>query len=349
MNKMDEFLSTLNPSVAKTLRMAQEVETKRLPLASERLTRALGGGIGVGRFTVVYGNNSAGKSLLCQQSVALWQNMGLVGAWVDAEGAWDKEWAERLGVDNNNLIMIDNAKSFGKITDKVVPLLKNGLDYLVIDSISDIMPDPFLDDKGELNDYNGMKQVGAHAKGNTKMLNALHYVGDNTAIVLISQTTTQIEKTFVKQVPHGGKKMEFIPSQIIKVTSSNSDTNAIKKNMPAGDKLVTQQVGRKVDFVVEKNKLGRQSIRGSYDMYYYGGFVGIDSVGEVVDMALDYGIITGSTWLAFNEHKWNGRPKTIEALRENPDIFAELQREIDLVVYGLIDSEQAPETEEDDE
>jgi len=333
---MEEFLSGLDPKVVKTLKMAEEVETRRLPMASERLTRALGGGIGVGRFTVVYGNNSAGKSLLMQQSVAKWQDMGLVGAWVDAEGAWDKEWAERLGVDNKKLLMIEK-KSFGAITDKVVPLLKNNLDYLVIDSISDIMPDPFLDEKGELNEFDGMKQVGAHAKGNTKMLNALHYVGDNTAIVLISQTTTKIEKMYTKQVPHGGMKMEFIPSQIIKLTSSNSDTNSIKKRLPVGDKLVEQQVGRHVDFIIEKNKLGRQNTKGTYDVYYYGDFVGIDQAGELVDMAIETGVLQGTTWPSFGDRKWQGRANTVEAVRSDPQLYADIRKELDLALDGVID------------
>lgn len=332
---MDDFLSKLDPKTAKRIRMAQEVELVRFPLASIGLTAALNGGIGAGRVTVAYGNTSSGKSLLMMQSVGKWQKQGLTCAWVDAEGTYEKSFGARLGIDNEKLILIQK-KSFGAITDEVTPLLKAGLDVLIIDSISDIMPDVFLND-GELKGYENMKQIGAHAKGNTAMLNAIHYANEKTAVVLISQTTTQIEAMYTKQVPHGGRKLEFAASQMIKLTSSNTDAKQIKKLLPVGNKLIEQPVGRKVEAFVEKNKLGRQHTRAQYDMYYAGDYVGIDTDGELFDLAVDWGVISkGGSWFDWSDMHVQGRQAAIDWLKESGRV-EELEKEVMMVSTGVID------------
>lgn len=342
-NNLEEFLSRLDPKTAKRIKTAQEVETVRLPLASVGLTAALSGGIGGGRVTVVYGNTSSGKSLLMMQSVGKWQKMGLVCAWVDAEGTYDKSFGARLGIDNDQLILVQK-KSFGAITDEVVPFLNAEIDVLVIDSISDIMPDVFLSD-GELKGYENMKQIGAHAKGNTAMLNALHYANEKTAIVLISQTTTQIEAMYTKQVPHGGKKLEFAATQMIKLTSSNTDTKQIKKLYPVGNKLVETPVGRKVQVLVEKNKLGRQHTKAEYDLYYAGDYVGIDTDGELFDLAVQWGVISkGGAWYDWKDMHVQGRQSGIEWLKESGRVD-ELEKEVLLVSTGVI----ADDAEDEDD
>ena len=135
-----EFIGSLDPKTAKALKTATETKTEKLPLASERLTAALNGGVGKGRITLCYGNTSSGKTAMLLQSIGMWQKMGQVCAFVDAEATYDKEWAERLGVDNEQLILVQK-RSFGRITDAITPLLEAGIDAIVIDSISMSLPE----------------------------------------------------------------------------------------------------------------------------------------------------------------------------------------------------------------
>lgn len=334
---LNEFLAGLDPKTAKRIRTAQETEVERLELASYGITKALGGGIAKGRITLIYGNQSSGKSLLMQESIGkIWQPQGLVCAYADVEAAYDKEWTARLGVDNEELILIQS-KSSGRLEAELVPLIKNNIDVVVIDSISDIMPEVFIDKSGEMNGQADRKQIGAHAKAITALINGLLFANENTAIVLLSQTTTKIESTYVKQVPHGGQKALFAASQIVKLTSSNTDAKQIKGEHWVGNMVFEEPIGRKVEGLVEKNKLGRQHTTFEYDMYYGGKSVGIDMIGEVIDEAIKYDIIVkGGAWFKFNEFKWQGRPMVVSYFKDNPDMLESVKKEIHLRETGVL-------------
>lgn len=330
----NKFLGSLDPKTAKALRTAQETKVEKLPLASTRLTEALDGGIGKGRITLLYGNTSSGKTALMLQSIAMWQQMGQICAFVDAEATYDKEWAARLGVNNDELILIQK-RSFGRITDTLTPLLVAQIDAVVIDSISMALPDAFTTKDGGVADFDNMKQLGAHAKACSTMCNSIHYSNENTAVVLISQTTTEIGQTYTKQVPHGGKKTGFASSQIIKLTSSGTDANQIKSDFQVGNMIVTKPIGRPVDAVVEKNKLGPQSRTCSYDFYYDGDHVGIDSIGEIVDDCVRYGVMRKSVaWFYFGEDKWQGRENVINIARNDTEFLNTLKKHLAIVKNG---------------
>jgi recombination protein RecA len=336
---LEDFLSKLDPKTAKRLKTAQETELVKFPLASTGLTHALGGGIGAGRITLCYGNTSSGKSVLMMQTIGLLQKQGKVCAWVDVEGTYEKSFGAKLGIDNDELILIQK-KSFGGITDEIMPLIRAGIDFLVIDSISDALPEVFVDKDGGAVEFDKMKQLGAHAKSCTMMVNAIHYENDRTAVVLISQTTTKIEQTYVKQVPHGGQKVPFASSQIIKLTSSNTEGQQIMGNTYVGDLILEAPIGRKVDYYVEKNKLGPQSRKGKYDLYYAGDFVGIDAVGEIVDTAETFGIVTKKgAWYTVEGQQFQGRPKVIAALRDDDVLLKTLKERISLVLTGELPNE----------
>lgn len=329
MTNFEDFLATLDPKVAKAVRTAQEVEVERLPVISYGMTNALGGGFGMGRIATVYGNQSAGKSLVFQETIGkMWQPMGLVGAYVDAETAYDKAWTARLGVNNEELILI-NSKSSGRIEKEIVPLMDAKLDYVIIDSISDIMPEAFVDQHGNMNDADSRKQIGAHAKAITALINGLLYVNQNTAVILLSQTTTKFEQWGPIQVPHGGNKTLFASSQIVRLTSSNSDSNAIKGELWIGEKVFEKPVGRKVRGIVEKNKLGPQSRTFEYNMYYDGADVGIDRVGEIVLEAVNMEVVQkAGSWYTFGDFKCQGDAKLVNHLKSEPD---ELENMIALI------------------
>jgi recombination protein RecA len=320
MTNLETFLAGLDPKTAKRIKTAQETEIERLELASYSLTEALGGGVAKGRISLFYGNQSAGKSLLFQESIGkIWQPQGQVCAYVDAEGAYDKDWARRLGVNNDELILIQS-KSSGKIEKELVPLLQNNIDVVVIDSISDIMPETFINKDGSLNDQVDRKQIGAHAKAITALINGLLYVNENTAIVLLSQTTTKIANTYIQFIPHGGQKTLFAASQIVKLTSSNTDANQIKGEIHVGEKVFEKPIGRHVEGFVEKNKLGKAHETAEYDMYYGGKNVGIDLVGEVVDEAIKFDVIDKrGGWFYFGEDQWQGRPAVVKHFQNNPE------------------------------
>ncbi len=326
---LDDILSKLDPKVAKQFKKAADVETIRYPLASIGLNNALGGGIGAGRIAVVYGGYSVGKSMLCLQSVAGFQKQGLSVAWADVEGAFDKEFAQKLGVDTNELI-ITGSKSSEKLGNQLVELVKAGVDIIVVDSISAIMPATFVEKDGELKGSDDRKQIGAHAKAIKSVIDGLLFNNEKTAIILISQLTTKMETWGARQVFHGGNSPGFAASQIIKLTSSNTDAKQKKGVLVVGDKKIEQPIGRTVDAVIEKNKLGRQSTTTSYDIYYAGETIGIDALGELVDMSTDFGVLSkGGAWFEFEGQKFQGRDSVIEAVQKDQVLKNELEKRLD--------------------
>jgi recombination protein RecA len=335
---IQDFLATLDPKTAARIKTAQETEIERLPLISYGLTKALGGGIAKGRVATFYGNQSAGKSLLFQETIGkLWQPAGLVCAYYDVEGAYDKEWAAKLGVNNDELILY-HSKSSGKIEEDITPLLRAEADVVVIDSISDIMPETFVGKDGALNDQQDRKQLGAQAKAITALVNGILYNNENTAIVLLSQTTTEINPTHVKQIPHGGKKVLFASSQIVKLTSSGTEGQQIKGDYQVGDLVIEQPIGRKVTAYVEKNKLGRQSASCEYDIYYAGKKLGVDVGGELVKEAIKYKLITKSgAWFNWKDgKKWQGEDNTNNHFASNPEDKAALVNQIHMLETGEV-------------
>jgi RecA/RadA recombinase len=324
----EAFLATLDPAVAKTVRTAAETQTVRYPLASEGLTRLLDGGIVAGAVTTCYGNTSAGKSALFMESIGrLWQPQGLVCAYADVEGTYKKEWGARLGIDNESLIYV-KSRSSGRLEKEIRPYLEKGVDILVIDSISDLMPEVFFDKAGNLNEQDGRKQTGAHAKAITNLINGIHYINENTAVVLISQTTTFIGQTYVEQVPHGGKKTEFGSSVMIRLTSSNSAKAPIMGTVKRGDRLVEEPVGREVNAYLKKNKTGVPFRECNYNFYYQGDFVGIDRTAELVDYALELGVIEGSKWFSFGDQKWQGKANTVAAIKADAGLEEAIRKEV---------------------
>ena len=260
-----------------------------------------------------------------QESIGkIWQPQGNICVYVDAESAYDRDWTARLGVNNDETILI-RSKSSGRIEKELVPLLDAKADIVVIDSVSDIMPEAFVDDKGVMNEQDARKQIGAHAKAITALINGLLYVNQETCIILLSQTTTKFEKYGPVQVPHGGNKILFASSQIVRLSSSNSDSNSIKGEVWSGSKVFEEPVGRKVKGVVEKNKLGAQSGTFEYNMYYKGDEVGIDRVDEIVTTAINYDVIVkGGTWYTFGDFKGQGKDKVVQFLKSEPDAMEEV-------------------------
>lgn len=331
---INDLLENLDPKTRKRFITAQQQETVRLPLASVGLTEALGGGIGAGRLTTIYGNTSAGKSALCLQSIGMWQAQGLTCAYVDSEMTYDKEWSAKLGVDNDELILIQK-RSFGAAFDTVKPLVKAGLDVLVVDSISDLLPEQFVDEKGEIKDFAGQKQIGAHARSTSIFINGLHYINEKTALIALSQTTTDLSGMHPVQIPMGGKKLGFASSQIIKLKSSGKDAN-LKDEVAVGERMFEEFVGRRVEYTVEKNKMAPAGRTGTYNIYFDGDEIGIDRTAELVDLAERYGVVekSGNAWFKYQGVAHNGKPALTKHVKENPEVFSLMMQELHTMRTG---------------
>ena len=339
----EDFLSKLDPKDARSIQTAATRKVERLPLASRTLTDALNGGIGRGRITTIHGNYSAGKTLLTLQSIAMWQEMGLSVGFIDCEGTLDGDWASRLGVDIDRLV-VDGSKSSQRVEQMAVKWINAGLDALVIDSISDILPETFVDEKTRQLDSRRV-QIGAHAKAIGSLVNGIHYANDNTAVILLSQQTTQMAQTYVKQVPHGGNKILFGSSTIIKLTSSGTDAKQIKGLIRVGSVKEEKPIGRHVDALIEKNKAGgAQNRTASYDIYYDGDFVGIDAAGELVELIIDRGVINkAGAWLKMDDGRsWQGKQNLIEAIRNDKDLEREFENLL-VSVNSEVEDDGGPE------
>lgn len=330
----EEFLSRLDPKDARGIKTAAESKVVKIPTASRRLNLILDGGLPMGMVTTIYGNFSAGKSMLCLQSIAGWQKQGLVCGYIDVERTLNGEYAQRLGVNVDELI-VSGSKSSGKIEETLKTWIEAGIDVVVIDSISDIMPEVFVDDKtGELSE--SRKQIGQHAKAVTGLLNGIHYLNERTAIIVISQTTTKIESNYIKQVPHGGNKVNFGSAVMIQLVSSNTDAKQKKGIIMKGGVKQELPIGRTVKAFTEKSKISPQHRTCEYDIYYAGDFVGIDSDGELADLCVEYGVVKkAGAWFTLDEgRKWQGRDALVKALREDQSLNAELEHLLEEILNG---------------
>lgn len=327
---LDAFLSTLPPAFANQVKKASEIETHRLPLISKKLTRDLGGGIARGRITLIHGDPSAGKSAMVLQSIGQWQKEGKICAFIDVEGTFDAQWAESLGVDTSQLMVFQTSKSSGKVEKEIVPLIKANVDVLVIDTISDIAPEAFVNDEGVLKDQDDRKQIGAHAKAITALIHGIHYYNDSTAVILISQDTTKFSNTHVQFVPHGGKKTLFNSSQIIRLQSPSGDQNFIDGIVMVNGNPVKKVVGRKVTYTVLKNKLGPPKGSGEWHFYFEGDMVGVDKAQELLSLALDSGAVKkAGAWFFYKDEKFQGEKKFCDRLREDESLFNMIAKSIE--------------------
>jgi recombination protein RecA len=325
----EEILAKLDPKTRARIQLATTVNIEKQKTPSIGLTNALKGGLGFGRQVMIWGNKSAGKSSFCLQMIALAQKDGKTCAWIDAEASYDPTWASRLGVDSDKLIY-STAKSINDMVDVAQQLMEAGVDIIVVDSISALLPAIYFEkDSADLKKLEDTKQIGAEAKDMTHAVKMLNYANKNTLLVLISQQRNQFGSMHASHIPTGGMAVKFFSSTIIKLWASEADANSIKSGIQVGDKIIEQKVGRPVNWIVDYNKTGPMGLSGQYDFYFQGDQVGVDSVGEVVDVAEMMGIIQkGGAWYTVNGERFQGRAKVVEYVKENPKVAEKLQGEI---------------------
>ncbi len=333
MTTIEEALAQLDPKLRKRLGPAVGIKTELQPTPSPGLNRALGGGFPYGRQVLLWGSKSSAKSSLCLQMIGMAQKEGKLCAWVDAEMSYDEEWAIKLGVDTSQLIYSE-ARSINDMVDVGVALLHAGVDIIVIDSISSLLPAVYFEkDSDELKALDQTKQIGAESKDLKHAWLMLNYANNRekpALIVAISQARNNIQATYTQAAPTGGLTTQFMSSTIVKLFSSSSDSQAIKGKIQIGDKLIEQKIGRKVRWEVLNSKTSAPGDSAEYDFYYRGDYIGIDSIGDLVDTAEMLGFVnrTGAWYILPDGSKVQGRDAFVNKVKEDKELHDSLYEKV---------------------
>ena len=335
MTTIEEAFALLDPKIRKRIGSGVGVKTELQPTPSVGLNRALGGGFPYGRQVLLWGSKSSAKSSLCLQTIAMAQKEGKLCAWVDAEMSYDEDWAKKLGVDTSKLIYSE-ARSINDMVDVGVALLHAGVDIIVIDSISSLLPAVYFEkDSDELKALDQTKQIGAESKDLKHAWLMLNYANNRekpALIIAISQARNNIQAMYTQSVPTGGLTTQFMSSTIVKLFSSSSDSKAIKGKIKVGDKLIEQKLGRRVLWEVQNSKTSAPGDAGEYDFYFRGDTIGIDAIGDLVDTAELLGIVerSGAWYILPDGSKVQGRDGFVNKVREDKDLEASIRSKLDV-------------------
>jgi recombination protein RecA len=325
MTTIEEAFASLDPKLRKRLSNGAGFITNYQATPSFGLNRALNGGFPYGRQVLVWGSKSSAKSSLCLQTIALAQQEGKLCAWIDAEMSYSEDWAKRLGVDTENLI-VSQARTINEMVEVGTQLMNAGVDLIVVDSITSLLPAIYFE-KGtdELKELENTKQIGAESRDFSNAWKMLNYANNKvkpTLFILISQSRNNISAMYTSQQPTGGQATKFYSSTVIKLFSSESDNQAIKGKIPVGDKLIEEKVGRKVRWEVQFSKTSPAFQSGEYDFYFRGDLLGVDAIGDLVDTAELMGIVerTGAWYILPDGSKVQGRDGFVTRVREDLEL-----------------------------
>lgn len=327
MTTYEEILASLSPAMREKVKRASEIKNEKLALPSIGLNMALDGGVRYGSQTMLWGNRSGGKTALALGAIANAQSEGKTCAIIEPEKSIDDAWLQRNRINSAELIS-SSVASVTDCTDLSIDLMNSGIDVLVIDSISTLLPGSFFDD-GELKSAGNTNQIGQFSRDVGRMVSMFNYTNIKTAIFIISQIRTDLSGYHASLKPMGGKAVDHLNTTSIKLWSSNNDRDAIKADVSRGDRIYNKPVGRPVIWTLDKARGAGMGMTGSYDFYFDGDNIGVDSVGEVVDISILLGIIKkGGAWFQVYDQKIQGRPGVVDYVRTNKDIYDKLVLEI---------------------
>ncbi len=292
---------------------AKKMEVSAVPTGCLSLDIALGvGGVPRGRIIEIYGPESSGKTTLAQHIVAEVQKLGGVAAFVDAEHALDPEYARKIGVNVNDLLISqpDTGEQALEITETLVR--SNAVDVIVVDSVAALVP------KAEIEGEMGDRQVGAQARLMSQALRKLAGIinKSNTVLIFINQIRLKIGVFFGNpETTTGGMALKFYSSVRIEVRRSAQ----IKK----GDKIIGNQVKAKI----VKNKVAPPFKTATFEIMYNEG---ISIAGDVLDTGVAYGVIekSGNSYTYAGEKLGVGRENAKQYLREHPKLIKEIKKKV---------------------
>ncbi len=291
---------------------------------------ALGvGGIPKGRIIEVYGPESSGKTTVALHMVAEVQKQGGIAAFVDAEHALDPKYAKSIGVDIDNLYISqpDNGEQGLEIAETMVR--SGAIDILVIDSVAALVPRAEID--GEMGD----SHMGLQARLMSQALRKLAGIVNKTncSVIFINQLREKIGVMFGNpETTTGGRALKFYAS--IRLDVRRIET--LKQN--------GEFIGNRTRIKVVKNKVAPPFKEAEFDIIFGQG---ISREGDVLDLATAEDIINKSgSWYSYKDTKiGQGRENAKQFLKENPDIFAEVERQV-RIKYKLIEDDIAASEEE---
>lgn len=331
--EFEEFLARLNPKTAQSFRRASEIHDEVLLTPSLGVNMAIDG-IGYGRFTTLYGNKGSGKTMFALECCGKAQKEGKIVAWVDVEKNFNPTWARQLGVNPDLVANSRNIMSIADMADEVRDLIVKGADVVVVDSISQLMPQSFFEDTkekkggGELKGLADTGQIGTFSKNLGQAINIINGVNEKTAVIFISQVRNKIGSYGASISMMGGLALEHASSTILKFWRTPSDL--VFKEVHVGDGLLLKRpVGAKVTWTAEKHRGAGMGMSNEYDLYFKGDNVGVDLASEVVAYGTEFGVLTKSgNWLEFEGVKLNGKATFIDYLHEHDDILEKVYGEI---------------------
>ena len=330
---IEDVLAQLDPRIRKRLGTGEGITFEYQPTPSFGLNRALGGGLPYGRQVLIWGSKSSAKSSMCLEMIAIAQKEGKVCAWIDSEMSYSEDWARQLGVDPTKLIY-SQARTISDMVDVGVSLINAGIDLIVIDSITSMLPAIYFEkDTDEMKALENTKQIGAESRDFSNAWKMLNYANNKvkpTLLVLISQSRNNISAMYTSQQPSGGQATKFYSSCVIKLFSSESDNQAIKGKIKIGDKLIEEKIGRKIRWELQFSKTSPGFQSGEYDFYFRGDKIGIDTIGNLVDTAESVGLLnrTGAWYQLDDGTKVQGRDGIINRIKEDLNLQQQLKNKL---------------------
>lgn len=284
-----------------------------IPSGSVGLNVALGvGGYPRGRVIEIYGPESSGKTTLAIHAMAEVQKQGGIAAIIDAEHAFDRFYAEKLGVNTNDLLIAqpDCGEQALDIADELIR--SAAVDLVVIDSVAALTP------KAEIEGDMGDNRVGLHARLMSQALRKLTATINKTqtTCIFINQLREKIGVMFGSpEITTGGNALKFYASVRLDIRKAQT--------IKDGDEVIGNQVRVKV----VKNKVAPPFKKTEFDLMFNEG---ISRVGEIVDMGVEKGILTkAGSWYSYEGNKLaQGRDAAKKVLRDNPDLADEIENKI---------------------
>jgi recombination protein RecA len=316
---------------------AGRTHIEAIPTGSIALDLALGvGGIPRGRVTEIYGPESSGKTTLAQHVIAEAQKLGGIAAYIDAEHAFDPIYAERCGV-NLEELLISQPDTGEQALEIAETLVRSGaVDVVVVDSVAALVPRAEID--GDMGDAHVGLQARLMSQALRKLTGAISR--SRTSVVFINQLRMRIGVMFGNpETTTGGQALKFYSSVRLDIRRIES----IKQGQDT--------IGIRVRVKVVKNKVAPPFRQAEFDIMYNEG---ISAAGSVLDVGTDLGIVrkSGAWYYLEEERLGQGRENAKEFLKANPDVMSEIQQRIrqsspELRATGQLSEDGAAETEEE--
>lgn len=296
---------------------APVIEVESIPTGSLTLDIALGvGGYPTGRVVEIYGPESSGKTTLTLHAIAECQRKGGIAAFIDAEHAFDRTYAESLGVNTDELIVSqpDNGEQALEIADNLVR--SGAIDILIVDSVAALTP------KAEIEGEMGDARVGLQARLMSQALRKLTGTisKTNCCVIFINQLREKIGVMFGSpETTTGGNALKFYSSVRLDIRRSTQ--------IKDGDRVM----GNRTRVKVVKNKVAPPFRLAEFDIMYGQG---ISKAGELIDLGVEYDILTKSgSWFSYGETRLGqGRDTVKQLFVDNPELAEEVEVKIKAVL-----------------